>query len=174
MEACDFVQDKLTEWDLSELIQRFEGKIYLTVLLWWAHALYWHELSLFSLVFFVFLLNTTPIQYPWCEFHLNVCFPFLLLLDQGIDKETFLSLEESGNLNDLIPRTGPRVKFRKRLREYLQVTCFWILYVLYIYIIQSTQQSHFKLQVRDLPYQYCACAPLNKRNKNEWDVSILS
>lgn len=61
-----------------------------------------------------------------------VClFVILFLLDQGIDKETFLSLEESGNLNDLIPRTGPRVKFRKRLREYLQVTCFCILYVFY-------------------------------------------
>lgn len=27
METCDFVRDKLTEWDLSELIQRFEGKV---------------------------------------------------------------------------------------------------------------------------------------------------
>ncbi|XP_051243573.1 uncharacterized protein LOC127356108 isoform X2 [Dicentrarchus labrax] len=40
--------------------------------------------------------------------------------DEGIDKETFLSLEESGNLTELIPKTGPRVKFRKRFREYLQ------------------------------------------------------
>ncbi|XP_051243578.1 uncharacterized protein LOC127356108 isoform X4 [Dicentrarchus labrax] len=63
-ETCDFVRDKLTEWDLTELIQRFE--------------------------------------------------------DEGIDKETFLSLEESGNLTELIPKTGPRVKFRKRFREYLQ------------------------------------------------------
>ncbi len=47
-----------------------------------------------------------------------------ILSDEGIDKETFLSLEESGNLNDLIPKIGPRVKFRKRLREYLQVLCF--------------------------------------------------
>ncbi len=26
-ETCDFVRDKLNEWDLTELIQRFEGKI---------------------------------------------------------------------------------------------------------------------------------------------------
>ncbi|XP_039681438.1 uncharacterized protein LOC120574969 isoform X1 [Perca fluviatilis] len=64
METCHFVQDKLTEWNLSELIHRFE--------------------------------------------------------DEGIDKETFLILEESGNLNILIPKIGPRVKFRKKLREYLQ------------------------------------------------------
>ncbi|XP_059203360.1 uncharacterized protein LOC131982778 isoform X2 [Centropristis striata] len=64
METCDFVRDKLTEWDLSELIQRFE--------------------------------------------------------DEGIDKETFVSLEKSCNLNNLIPKIGPRVKFRKKLREYLQ------------------------------------------------------
>ncbi|XP_049925967.1 uncharacterized protein LOC126405952 isoform X2 [Epinephelus moara] len=64
METCDFVRDKLTEWNLSELIQRFE--------------------------------------------------------DEGIDKDTFLCLEESGTLNDLIPKTGPRVKFRKRLKEYLE------------------------------------------------------
>ncbi|XP_035852374.1 uncharacterized protein LOC116059288 isoform X2 [Sander lucioperca] len=64
METCHFVQDKLTEWNLSELIHRFE--------------------------------------------------------DEGIDKETFLILEESGNFNVLIPKIGPRVKFRKKLREYLQ------------------------------------------------------
>ncbi|XP_049418332.1 uncharacterized protein LOC125880098 [Epinephelus fuscoguttatus] len=64
METCDFVRDKLTEWNLSELIQRFE--------------------------------------------------------DEGIDKDTFLCLEESGTLNDLIPKTGPKVKFRKRLKEYLE------------------------------------------------------
>ncbi|TDH02909.1 hypothetical protein EPR50_G00157500 [Perca flavescens] len=64
METCHFVQDKLTEWNLSELIYRFE--------------------------------------------------------DEGIDKETFLILEESGNFKVLIPKIGPRVKFRKKLREYLQ------------------------------------------------------
>ncbi|XP_051797007.1 uncharacterized protein LOC127531520 isoform X1 [Acanthochromis polyacanthus] len=64
MEPCHFVQNKLAEWDLSELIQTFE--------------------------------------------------------EEGIDKETFLSLEESGSINVLIPQIGPRVKFRKRLREYLQ------------------------------------------------------
>ncbi|XP_008284817.1 uncharacterized protein LOC103360717 isoform X2 [Stegastes partitus] len=64
METCHFVQNRLTEWDLSELIQPFE--------------------------------------------------------EEGIDKETFLSLEESGSISVLIPQIGPRVKFKKRLREYLQ------------------------------------------------------
>ncbi|XP_026016884.1 uncharacterized protein LOC113018025 isoform X1 [Astatotilapia calliptera] len=63
MEICHFVQEKLTEWHLSELIHRFE--------------------------------------------------------EEGIDKEAFLSLE-SGRINTLIPKIGPRVKFKRRLREYLQ------------------------------------------------------
>ncbi|XP_050929971.1 uncharacterized protein LOC108886169 isoform X2 [Lates calcarifer] len=40
--------------------------------------------------------------------------------DEGIDKETFHSLEDSNTINVLIPKIGPRVKFRKQLREYLQ------------------------------------------------------
>ncbi|KAK2893848.1 hypothetical protein Q8A73_016332 [Channa argus] len=64
MKTCDFVRGKLTEWDLCEVIQKFE--------------------------------------------------------DEDIDKETFLHLEESGSINILIPKIGPRVKFKKRLREYLQ------------------------------------------------------
>ncbi|XP_031695583.1 uncharacterized protein LOC116377955 isoform X1 [Anarrhichthys ocellatus] len=63
-ETCNFVREKLTDWDLSEFIQRFE--------------------------------------------------------DQGIDKQTFLCLEKSAIFNDLIPKIGPRVKFKKKLREYLQ------------------------------------------------------
>ncbi len=43
--------------------------------------------------------------------------------DEGIDKETFLSLGDSGSINVLIPKIGPRVKFRKRLKEFLQVMC---------------------------------------------------
>ncbi|KAL3987097.1 organic solute transporter subunit alpha [Sarotherodon galilaeus] len=39
--------------------------------------------------------------------------------DEGIDKEAFLSLESS-RINTLIPKIGPRVKFKRRLREYLQ------------------------------------------------------
>lgn len=63
METCHFVQEKLTEWHLRELIHRFE--------------------------------------------------------DEGIDKEAFLSLESS-RINTLIPKIGTRVKFKRRLREYLQ------------------------------------------------------
>ncbi|XP_025762011.1 uncharacterized protein LOC102082017 isoform X2 [Oreochromis niloticus] len=63
METCHFVQEKLTEWHLRELIHRFE--------------------------------------------------------DEGVDKEAFLSLKSS-RINTLIPKIGPRVKFKRRLREYLQ------------------------------------------------------
>ncbi|KAM3597487.1 uncharacterized protein V6R79_005250 [Siganus canaliculatus] len=63
-ETCDFVRDKLTEWDLKELIPRFE--------------------------------------------------------DEGIDKEKFLRLGDSDAISALISKIGPRVKFRKRLSEYLQ------------------------------------------------------
>uniref|UniRef100_UPI003AAD5AFE nuclear GTPase SLIP-GC-like n=1 Tax=Centroberyx gerrardi TaxID=166262 RepID=UPI003AAD5AFE len=65
METFDFVRDKLTEWGLSELIQRFE--------------------------------------------------------DQGIEKESFLGLEQSGDINDLIPKIGPRTKFKNRLSAFLQI-----------------------------------------------------
>ena len=71
---------------------------------------------------------------------------FFFILDEGIDKETFLSLEESGNISDLIPKIGPRVKFRKRLREYLQV----IMVLLYFTVF--FQHSLFKLQERELLY----------------------
>ncbi len=54
-------------------------------------------------------------------------FFFFFISDEAIDKETFLSLEESGNLSVLIPKMGPRVKFRKRLREYLEVKCYYML-----------------------------------------------
>ena len=47
--------------------------------------------------------------------------PFLLSIsDEGIDKEIFLNLEDT-NINVLIPKIGPRVKFKRRLKEYLQV-----------------------------------------------------
>ncbi|KAM3598530.1 uncharacterized protein V6R79_019117 [Siganus canaliculatus] len=39
--------------------------------------------------------------------------------EEGIGKETFLSLGESDDINDLIPKIGPRAKFRKGLKEYL-------------------------------------------------------
>ncbi|XP_071371530.1 nuclear GTPase SLIP-GC-like isoform X2 [Centroberyx affinis] len=39
--------------------------------------------------------------------------------DEGIDKESFLSLEES-DIKDVIPKVGPRAKFKKRLKELLQ------------------------------------------------------
>lgn len=40
--------------------------------------------------------------------------------DEGIDKDTFLSLGDSDSINILIPKIGPRVKFKKRLKENLQ------------------------------------------------------
>ncbi|XP_055079550.1 uncharacterized protein LOC117375568 isoform X2 [Periophthalmus magnuspinnatus] len=64
MESHTLIQDKLSEWNLSKLINRFE--------------------------------------------------------DEQINDETFLSLDTSAHLEVLIPKTGPRVKFRKRLQEYKQ------------------------------------------------------
>ncbi|CAB1342446.1 unnamed protein product [Coregonus sp. 'balchen'] len=65
MASFDFVRDKLTEWNHSDLIQRFE--------------------------------------------------------DEEIDEEGFLSLEETDLIN-LIPKTGPRSRFRKKYNTFLKVT----------------------------------------------------
>ncbi|XP_064843129.1 nuclear GTPase SLIP-GC-like isoform X3 [Oncorhynchus masou masou] len=65
MASFDFVRDKLTEWNLSDLIQRFE--------------------------------------------------------EEEIDEEGFLCLEETDLIN-LIPKTGPRSRFRKKHNTFLKVT----------------------------------------------------
>ncbi|XP_078140987.1 uncharacterized protein LOC139931527 isoform X1 [Centroberyx gerrardi] len=39
--------------------------------------------------------------------------------DEGIDKESFLILDDS-DIKDVIPKVGPRAKFKKRLKELLQ------------------------------------------------------
>lgn len=52
-----------------------------------------------------------------------------IISDEGIDKEMFLNLGDSIRINLLFPKIGPRVKFRKRLKDYLQVRqLFFILY----------------------------------------------
>lgn len=56
------------------------------------------------------------INLSWCSFLFSIS-------DENIDKETFLSLADSGSINFLTPKIGPRVKFRKRLKEYLKVMC---------------------------------------------------
>ncbi|KAI3359835.1 hypothetical protein L3Q82_014190 [Scortum barcoo] len=65
--------------------------------------------------------------FPGISLCFNKCFLKLVLnsseehfQNEGIDKETFLSLRELRSINVFIPKIGPRVKFRKRLKEYLQ------------------------------------------------------
>ncbi|KAM4531750.1 uncharacterized protein PAE49_023884 [Odontesthes bonariensis] len=128
METTNFVQDKLTEWGLSEFIQRFQEEgidkeTFLSL----------RDSSSLN----VLISKIGPrvklkkrlaeyLQMKTCSFVQDKLTKWELsgliqtFQEEGIDKEAFLSLEESGSINALIPKIGPRVKFRKRLRDYLQ------------------------------------------------------
>ncbi|XP_054861077.1 uncharacterized protein LOC118471478 isoform X2 [Amphiprion ocellaris] len=128
METASFIRDKLTEWGLSEFIQRFEDEgidkdtflslgdsVRLNVLI----AKIGPRVKFRKRLREYFQMETCHfVQNKLAEWDLSELIQ--TFEEEGIDKETFLSLEESGSINVLIPQIGPRVKFRKRLREYLQ------------------------------------------------------
>ncbi|XP_072224612.1 uncharacterized protein [Leuresthes tenuis] len=128
METINFVQDKLTEWGLSEFIQRFqeEGVDKETFLSLGDSSSLNVLISKIGprakfkkrLGEYLQMKTCTFVRDKLTEWELSELIQ--TLQEEGIDKEAFLSLEESGSINTLISKIGPRVKFRKRLREYLQ------------------------------------------------------
>lgn len=84
----------------------------------WADSQIWRY---FIIVWFWSFINYCCTVMPyWYFFCLISIWILHFVAEEGIDKEAFLSLE-SGRINTLIPKIGPRVKFKRRLREYLQV-----------------------------------------------------
>ncbi|KAM9745550.1 uncharacterized protein ACNS7B_009841 isoform 1-T1 [Menidia menidia] len=128
METVDFIQEKLTEWGLREFIHRFqeEGFDKETFLSLGDSA----NLKLLipklgpqvkfrnRLKEYLQIRTSSFVQGKLTEWGFSEL--ILRFQEEGIDKEAFLNLEELGNINTLIPKIGPRVKFRKRLKEYLQ------------------------------------------------------
>lgn len=101
---------------------------------------------------------------------------FILLPDRGIDKETFLNLGDSSSINAFIPKIGPRVKFRKRLKEYLQVRCFACTFLVtrgYVYLDLLHINHLFWKIISFMQWNSLETCDFVRGKLTEWDLSEL-